>query len=87
MNKILIKIQKFSILQTIYVLDEKNVVIHESVTELNNLSSMAIEICQKFKINEVTFIGSKIFNSKYGKEIQELGFTKYNNNIKINYQK
>ena len=75
-NYILIDLQTFSVMTTLYIVKD-NRIKHTVITEAGeNLASEIHSLCQKQNINKIIFAGYKNFTEKYARDFM----TKYDNN-------
>lgn len=80
MNKMVIKIEPWVMVQYAYVYNSSNEVIKTIPFKLQDFSSFVNSFDD---IDEVKLIGNKSYLSRYSQKAQELGVSKYKKNIKI----
>ena len=80
MNYILCNIFMFDLHQRIIYVDEKGQIHDAAIANLDNLSEMITDACNKYNVNNVHLFGHEEYANSVADEIRHYGMTKYSNN-------
>ena len=79
MKKIIGVIHPFDAKQILYVYQNGNKLAFEKVN-LNEIPEMIFKFAKQYDVKQVNLAGSKVFNQRFVKKIQQLEMTKFNKN-------